>query len=221
MPTTVAFLPPVFVPHVTAASSSVSLSLCCRPSASLRSPSGSPFEPSKPRLPIIVACTAAPFNEFEAKVRAQKQLCKVAEFSESTCLGVEETIHCDGALNVGKDECAEVVENTWIQFQPLVSVPWDSLACLLFWCMLLGHHLRGLEYLLELMQLFRESVKVETISQEGDNDARELQTTLIFSVGRRRLFDEPNVFVGFSQRLVSPSTRQLESCPSVNACLPA
>nr|XP_018680705.1 PREDICTED: uncharacterized protein LOC103982155 isoform X3 [Musa acuminata subsp. malaccensis]XP_018680706.1 PREDICTED: uncharacterized protein LOC103982155 isoform X3 [Musa acuminata subsp. malaccensis] len=124
MPTTVAFLPPVFVPFVTAASSSVSLSLCCRPSASLRSPSGSPFEPSKPRLPIIVACTAAPFNEFEAKVRAQKQLCMVAEFSESTCLGVEETIHCD-------------------------------------------------------------------------------------------------VFVGFSQRLVSPSTRQLESCPSVNACLPA
>ncbi|URD98680.1 hypothetical protein MUK42_36913 [Musa troglodytarum] len=69
---------PVFVPLVTAASSSVSLSLCCRPSASLRSPSGSPFEPSKPRLPIIVACTAAPFNEFEAKVRAQKQLCKVS-----------------------------------------------------------------------------------------------------------------------------------------------
>lgn len=60
-------------------------------------------------------------------------------------------------------------------------------------CMLLGHHLRGLEYLLELMQLFRESVKVETISQEGDNDARELQTTLIFSVGRRRLFDEPSM----------------------------
>lgn len=54
-------------------------------------------------------------------------------------------------------------------------------------CMLLGHHLRGLEYLLELMQLFRESaVKVETISQEGDNDARELQTTLIFSVVQKK-----------------------------------
>ncbi|KAJ8514012.1 hypothetical protein OPV22_004446 [Ensete ventricosum] len=66
-----------------------------------------------PRLPIIVACTGAPFSEFEAEVRSQKQLCKVAAllilyllkgylswqpekvtefFSESICLGVEETI---------------------------------------------------------------------------------------------------------------------------------
>ncbi|CAL9090313.1 unnamed protein product, partial [Musa textilis] len=129
---------PVFVPLVTAASSSVSLSLCCRPSASLRSPSGSPFEPSKPRLPIIVACTAAPFNEFEAKVRAQKQLCKVAEFSESTCLGVEGTIGCGTwlpcnslSLSLSLQRC--ILRKPPPHYDNMTSVLWDSLACLLFW----------------------------------------------------------------------------------------
>ncbi|XP_038970375.1 uncharacterized protein LOC103700821 isoform X2 [Phoenix dactylifera] len=104
---------------------------------------------------------------------------KVAELSEPTCPGVDETIHSvvhgllpilspkmhsmaspqsdnaiGGTLNVGKDDCEEFLENNSLQFQPLISVPRDYLARLLFWCMLLGHYLRGLEYRLELMQLF-------------------------------------------------------------------
>lgn len=85
-------------------------------------------------------------------------LVQVAELSEPTCPGVEETIHSvvhgllatlspkvhskpphhmenptGGTLGVGKDDCAELVENTSIQFQPLISVPRDYLARLLFW----------------------------------------------------------------------------------------
>ncbi|KAG1347887.1 putative TonB-dependent receptor [Cocos nucifera] len=118
---------------------------------------------------------------------------KVAELSEPTCPGVEETIHSvvhgllatlspkihsmpspqsdnaiGGTLNVGKDDCAELVENNSLQFQPLISVPRDYLARLLFWCMLLGHYLRGLEYRLELMQLFTISGDTESVSQNSD-----------------------------------------------------
>lgn len=119
---------------------------------------------------------------------------KVAELSEPTCPGVEETIHSvvhgllatlspkvhskpphhmenptGGTLGVGKDDCAELVENTSIQFQPLISVPRDYLARLLFWCMLLGHYIRGLEYRLELMELLTISSEVETVPREGDS----------------------------------------------------
>ncbi|CAL9751271.1 unnamed protein product [Musa acuminata subsp. burmannicoides] len=119
---------------------------------------------------------------------------KVAELSEPTFPGVEETIHSvvhgllatlspkmhskppphsnnvtGGTLNVGMDDCAGLIENTSIQFQPLISVPRDYLARLLFWCMLLGHYLRGLEYRLDLVQLFEDSAKAQqTISQDGD-----------------------------------------------------
>ncbi|CAA6657479.1 unnamed protein product [Spirodela intermedia] len=103
---------------------------------------------------------------------------KVAELSEPTCPELQETIHsivhgllatlspkmqtkappmsenaATGAMNVGSDDCAELVENTSLNFQPLISVSRDYLARLLFWCMLLGHYIRGLEYRLELMQL--------------------------------------------------------------------
>ncbi|CAN6287548.1 unnamed protein product [Urochloa humidicola] len=109
---------------------------------------------------------------------------KVAELSEFTCPGVQEAIHSvvhgllatlspkihskvpsplentsGGSLNLGgeDDDCAELVENASLLFQPLISVPRDYLARLLFWCMLLGHYIRGLEYRLELSQLLRIS----------------------------------------------------------------
>ncbi|VAH94293.1 unnamed protein product [Triticum turgidum subsp. durum] len=111
---------------------------------------------------------------------------KVAELSESTCPGVQEAIqsvvhgllatlspkvhskspppleNAGGALNRGgeDDDCAELVENTSLPFQPLISVPRDYLARLLFWCMLLGHYIRGLEYRLELAHLLRISSDV-------------------------------------------------------------
>ncbi|KAF8406238.1 hypothetical protein HHK36_008323 [Tetracentron sinense] len=117
---------------------------------------------------------------------------KVAELSEPTSPELKEIIHCvihgllatlspkmhskapplsentsTEALNIGKEEdCAELVENTSLQFQPLISVTRDYLARLLFWCMLLGHYLRGLEYRLELMELLTLSGDVES------NDAR-------------------------------------------------
>ncbi|XP_052150565.1 uncharacterized protein LOC127768936 isoform X3 [Oryza glaberrima] len=120
---------------------------------------------------------------------------KVAELSESTSPGVQEAIHSvvhgllatlspkihskaspplgnasGGALNLGgeDDDCAELVENASLPFQPLISVPRDCLARLLFWCMLLGHYIRGLEYRLELAQLLRISTDVES-SPSGDD----------------------------------------------------
>ncbi|GMI88283.1 hypothetical protein like AT2G14910 [Hibiscus trionum] len=103
---------------------------------------------------------------------------KVAELSEPTSPEVKDTIHsvvhgllatlsprmhskipplsentATGTVNIGSEDCAELVENTSLQFQPFISLTRDYLARLLFWCMLLGHYLRGLEYRLELMEL--------------------------------------------------------------------
>ncbi|CAM0875912.1 unnamed protein product [Alopecurus aequalis] len=120
---------------------------------------------------------------------------KVAELSESTCPGVQESIQSvvhgllatlsprvhsksppplenatGGALNRGgeDDDRAELVENTSLPFQPLISVPRDYLARLLFWCMLLGHYIRGLEYRLELAHLLRISSDVGSFSIDDD-----------------------------------------------------
>ncbi|KAE8802942.1 hypothetical protein D1007_21297 [Hordeum vulgare] len=121
---------------------------------------------------------------------------KVAELSESTCPGVQEAIQSvvhgllatlspkvhsksppplenppGGALNRGgeDDDCAELVENTSLPFQPLISVPRDYLARLLFWCMLLGHYIRGLEYRLELAHLLRISSDVGSFPIDDDH----------------------------------------------------
>lgn len=121
---------------------------------------------------------------------------KVAELSESTCPGVQEAIHSvvhgllatlspkihskapplldntsGGVLNLGgeDDDRAELVENASLPFQPLISVPRDYLARLLFWCMLLGHYIRGLEYRLELAQLLRISSDVGSFSGGDDH----------------------------------------------------
>ncbi|KAB5541271.1 hypothetical protein DKX38_014245 [Salix brachista] len=102
---------------------------------------------------------------------------KVAELSEPTSPELKETIHSvvhgllatlspkmhsktppqsdntpTGSLNIGGD-CAELVENTSLHFQPLISLTRDYLARLLFWCMLLGHYLRGIEHRVELVEL--------------------------------------------------------------------
>ncbi|KAF7811048.1 seed maturation protein PM23 [Senna tora] len=103
---------------------------------------------------------------------------QVAELSESTSSELKNTIHSvvhgllatlspkmhskastmsenasAGTVNAGTEDCAEFVENTSLQFQPVISLTRDYLARLLFWCMLLGHYLRGLEYRVELMEL--------------------------------------------------------------------
>ncbi|VYS52413.1 unnamed protein product [Arabidopsis thaliana] len=103
---------------------------------------------------------------------------KVAELSEPAAPEVKETIHSvvHGLLATlspkmhskfpasevpptemvkakSDEDCAELVENTSLQFQPLISLTRDYLARLLFWCMLLGHYLRGLEYRMELMEV--------------------------------------------------------------------
>lgn len=104
---------------------------------------------------------------------------KVAELSEPTSPELKETIHSvvhgllatlspkmhsrapeitedasTGIINVGNEkDCIDVLENTSLQFQPHISLTRDYLARLLFWCMLLGHYLRGLEYRLELTEL--------------------------------------------------------------------
>ncbi|GMN37807.1 hypothetical protein TIFTF001_007105 [Ficus carica] len=102
----------------------------------------------------------------------------VAELSEPTCPELKETIHSIvhgllatlsprihskapllsqntpiGTAGAESGDCAEIIENTSLQFQPLISLTRDYLARLLFWCMLLGHYLRGLEYRMELMEL--------------------------------------------------------------------
>ncbi|XP_031132197.1 uncharacterized protein LOC116033587 [Ipomoea triloba] len=103
---------------------------------------------------------------------------KVAELSEPTSLEVKEAIHSvvhgllatlsprmhskapdladntsAGTVNIGAEDCIDLIENTSLQFQPMISLTRDYLARLLFWCMLLGHYIRGLEYRLELMEL--------------------------------------------------------------------
>ena len=69
-----------------------------------------------------------------------------------------------GATNVGSEDCAEVVENSALHFQPVISLTRDYLARLLFWCMLLGHYLRGLECRMELMDLL-------SLTSDAENDA--------------------------------------------------
>ncbi|CAK7330037.1 unnamed protein product [Dovyalis caffra] len=117
---------------------------------------------------------------------------KVAELSEPTSPELKETIHSvvhgllatlspkmhsktppqsentsTGSLNIGGD-CTELVENTSLHFQPLISLTRDYLARLLFWCMLLGHYLRGLENRMELMDLLSLSSHDEENNSCGD-----------------------------------------------------
>ncbi|XP_030553136.1 uncharacterized protein LOC115757160 [Rhodamnia argentea] len=111
---------------------------------------------------------------------------KVAELSEPSMPELRETIHsvvhgllatlsprmhskgpplseCSSNQEIcsGDDDHPELVENVSLQFQPIVSLTRDYLARLLFWCMLLGHHLRGLEYRLELAELLSLTVDAE------------------------------------------------------------
>lgn len=118
---------------------------------------------------------------------------KVVELSEPTSPELKETIHSvvhgllatlsprmhskapplsenttTGPVNVGNEDCTELVENTSLPFQPLISLSRDYLARLLFWCMLLGHYLRGLEYRMELMELLSLSNHSEIDARSGE-----------------------------------------------------
>ncbi|KAI4295724.1 hypothetical protein L6164_035740 [Bauhinia variegata] len=113
---------------------------------------------------------------------------QVAKLSEATSTELKDTIHSvvygllatlspsmhskasnmsengtAGATNVESEDCTELVENTSLQFQPVISLTRDYLARLLFWCMLLGHYLRGLEYRMELMELL-------PLTSDAEND---------------------------------------------------
>ncbi|XP_011088185.1 uncharacterized protein LOC105169489 [Sesamum indicum] len=119
---------------------------------------------------------------------------KVAELSEPTSPELKDTIHsvvhgllatlspkmhskgpdlgdnsAIGTVDVETEgDCVDLVENTSLQFQPLISLTRDYLARLLFWCMLLGHFLRGLEYRLELMELLSLPYVAEIDSSSGE-----------------------------------------------------
>ncbi|GMJ09793.1 hypothetical protein HRI_004648500 [Hibiscus trionum] len=112
---------------------------------------------------------------------------KVAELSEPTSSEVKEAIHsvvhellatlspmmhskvpplsgnpATGMVNnVVTEDCTELVENTSLQLQPIISLTRDYLARFLFWCMLLGHYLRGLEYRMELIELLSSTSSPE------------------------------------------------------------
>ncbi|CAA0806788.1 Unknown protein [Striga hermonthica] len=118
---------------------------------------------------------------------------KVAELSEPTSPELRATVHSvvhgllatlspkmhskgldlgdnstAGTVDVGTEgDCVDLVENTSLQFQPLISLPRDYLARLLFWCMLLGHYLRGQEYRLELMELLTLPFVADSDSSTG------------------------------------------------------
>lgn len=123
---------------------------------------------------------------------------KVAELSEPTSPEVQEAIQRvihgllatlspkmhskappqfeNGAAGVRRswdEDSAEIIENASLQFQPLVSVTRDYLARLLFWCMLLGHYMRGLEYRLELTRMLSLSGDIVL----GVPDKKRSQTT--------------------------------------------
>ncbi|KAG0475666.1 hypothetical protein HPP92_015352 [Vanilla planifolia] len=72
----------------------------------------------------------------------------------------------NGTLSTGKDDCAELLENTSIHLQPLIAIRRDCLARLLFWCLLLGHYLRGLEHRLELSQLLTIATDAKTVGYD-------------------------------------------------------
>lgn len=118
---------------------------------------------------------------------------KVAELSEPTCPELKEAIHSvvhgllatlspkmhskaplsdnssTGIVNVGtEDDCIDLVENASLQYQPLITLTRDYLARLLFWCMLLGHYLKGLEYRLDLMKLLSLPSNVENEANDGE-----------------------------------------------------
>ncbi|KAE8667880.1 MAR-binding filament-like protein 1 isoform 2 [Hibiscus syriacus] len=102
----------------------------------------------------------------------------VAELSEPTSLEAREAVHsvvhellatlsptmhskvppflgnpATGAVNnVVSEDCIEFVENASL-LKPTILLTRDYLARFLFWCMLLGHYLRGLEYRMELIEL--------------------------------------------------------------------
>ncbi|KAL6517467.1 hypothetical protein OROMI_033168 [Orobanche minor] len=120
---------------------------------------------------------------------------KVAELSEPTLPELKDTIHSvvhgllatlspkmhskgpdlvdnstAGTVDVETEgDCIDLVENTSLQFQPLISLPRDYLARLLFWCMLLGHYLRGLEYRLELVELLSFPYVPDSDSSNGEH----------------------------------------------------
>ncbi|MBA0766331.1 hypothetical protein Gotri_015384 [Gossypium trilobum] len=117
---------------------------------------------------------------------------KVVELSEPSSPELKETIHsvvhgilatlsprmhskvplsentATGTVNIGSENCSEPVEDTSLQLQPLISLTRDYLARLLFWCMLLGHYLRGLEYRQELMELLSLTSSVNNNDCGGD-----------------------------------------------------
>ncbi|KAL6213311.1 hypothetical protein ACLB2K_012758 [Fragaria x ananassa] len=76
-----------------------------------------------------------------------------------------------GAINVGSEDCAELLENTSLQCQPLILLTRDYLARLLFWCMLLGHYLKGLEYRMELTELLALTSDPEGDTPDGQQIA--------------------------------------------------
>ncbi|KAL3515341.1 hypothetical protein ACH5RR_022243 [Cinchona calisaya] len=122
---------------------------------------------------------------------------KVAELSEPTSPELKETIHSvvygllatlspkmhSRAPNLMEDtsietrniadgeDCIDLVENTSLQFQPHISLSRDYLARLLFWCMLLGHYLRGLEYRLELIELLSLPCAVKNETCHGEQSS--------------------------------------------------
>jgi hypothetical protein len=57
----------------------------------------------------------------------------------------------------------ELLANIPVHLQSTMTATRDYFARLLFWCMLLGHHMRGLEYRLELSR---------TLSLSGDTELR-------------------------------------------------
>ncbi|KAK8474618.1 hypothetical protein V6N12_046850 [Hibiscus sabdariffa] len=79
--------------------------------------------------------------------------------------------------NVVTGDCTELVENTSLQLQPNISLTRDYLARFLFWCMLLGHYLRGLEYRMELIELLSSTSSPED-SNRGDEQVIYVALTL-------------------------------------------
>lgn len=87
---------------------------------------------------------------------------KAPELSENASIGT-----ANGGI---EEDHADLVENTSLQFHPLVSLTRDYLARLLFWCMLLGHYSRGLEYRLELVELLSLQVDLKNDASAGGGE---------------------------------------------------
>eukprot|EP01018_Ginkgo_biloba_P016478 Gb_08046 [translate_table: standard] len=98
----------------------------------------------EPEMVAELSCPSSP--EVEEVIQQLVQNILQKYLSE----GASVNLLFGGSDNIKMDNNLAELANTFAQYQAAVTASRDYLARLLFWCMLLGHHMRSLEYRLHL-----------------------------------------------------------------------